>query len=896
MKSIFLLIIGLISIKSGMTQISVYDCNAMNPIVSQAEIDASLEFYQPCIEFSNSSYLFDGNDNHTVTGLTHILLKPGFHAGSFTPNGQMHLQIEPKSEIDIVLMGNGSLSNVLRYKKLELGVILPNDLQVKIDRFINNTFGEKINPFVEKNLDVEMEFQHISTGITKIIDGFYFRDFERNDLTNDWDPKATDYPFRVRFAPPLNGKWSAKLKIKQNGIELYAANEFNFNVVESGDPGYVKVHGNQKNLQRGNRMIFPVGHNFPYPDQGVVQYHNGALNGMDWPPNMMHKTAPLSSWKSYLTDIQNYADQGGGFIRIVQAPWSSLIEFEEKGNYSKRLHYAWEQDKLFDLCEEKDILVLFNLMIHEPLMLFGDYSLFDWDWDSRNADGTYDENSLYPKYCYNDDPSHAKKPHHMFLDNDESHLYSDLYYHEQRTRYYISRYGYSTKIYEFELLSEPYHLNEHWVSGLGDQVQPLVEPNHIDYSEVRTAYYNYNERISKYIQNHAEQLVGINFSAPKWDANGDNIYDISASLNTVDILGLNYYAAVPNKLLIEKNDPNDNNGIASGENSFYARINEYFEEFNKPVILPEAGHGDDFASCSNYTGHYVDMMTLGFTGIAGFHSWDGFDHGTDAGVDLQMLWPSTIRAQQHMNGDDVINTLSQGNGSWIQGRQQERLVLWHEAKSKELQYYISDNKELAVGYIKNRSYNVHTKRTNDDCLLGWYGDQNIPIDNLLDLNWSWGPNYFIKELKSNTDYQIDWYSFKNGFYIESNCQNTDGKKFELKHPTLFTTTYDRPIVWFVLKQQNCQKSMEMDSTNIDETFIDSFEIETLKVSPNPFDDKIKVFSKSIQTIKILSSEGVLIIEKEIGNGINEINLPDLAVGVYYLQFTGDCQIFKIVKL
>ncbi|MBL4861631.1 MAG: hypothetical protein JKY09_01250 [Crocinitomicaceae bacterium] len=89
-------------------------------------------------------------------------------------------------------------------------------------------------------------------------------------------------------------------------------------------------------------------------------------------------------------------------------------------------------------------------------------------------------------------------------------------------------------------------------------------------------------------------------------------------------------------------------------------------------------------------------MTLGFTGIAGFYMWDGYKEGLD------ILRGSTIRAQHHMDGYDVTNTLRQGYGNWVQGRQSETITSDDGVKrAKELQYYISEDKNLCVGYVRN---------------------------------------------------------------------------------------------------------------------------------------------------------------------------------------------------
>lgn len=299
---------------------------------------------------------------------------------------------------------------------------------------------------------------------------------------------------------------------------------------------------------------------------------------------------------------------------------------------------------------------------------------------------------------------------------------------------------------------------------------------------------------------------------------------------------------------------------------------------------------EDFHQCSNFIGHYVDVMTGGFTGVAGFYMWDGFMHPTPTDpVDEEILWPSTIRAQQHMNGDDVINTLQNGKGNWVQGRQQEKLNPGNnnQVAVKELQYYVSNNKEIVVGYIKNRSYNISTKRTSSLCFMSL----GNPIDNLIDISYTDGPNsntLWIEDLKKNTDYRIDWYTFKEGFYLGSECLNTNGKKLKLKHPVLLTTYFDRPIVWFVVQQENCNKSMEIEGDSNDP--LDFEEIEdldvnsNLKIFPNPFKELFNIESPVEDSIIIFTTEGKKIHEQLIHIGLNRFENIKLTRGVYFIQF------------
>ena len=81
---------------------------------------------------------------------------------------------------------------------------------------------------MEWDIDVEATFYHAASGTTKKIDGFYTREYFANTQTDDWDSVGTNYPFRVRFAPPLNGQWKAfiSIRIKKEQIVSYFSNDF----------------------------------------------------------------------------------------------------------------------------------------------------------------------------------------------------------------------------------------------------------------------------------------------------------------------------------------------------------------------------------------------------------------------------------------------------------------------------------------------------------------------------------------------------------------------------------------------------------------------------------------------------------------------------------------------
>jgi len=70
---------------------------------------------------------------------------------------------------------------------------------------------------------------------------------------------------------------------------------------------------------------------------------------------------------------------------------------------------------------------------------------------------------------------------------------------------------------------------------------------------------------------------------------------------------------------------------------------------------------------------------------------------------------------------------------------------------------------------------------------------------------------------------------------------------------------------------------------------------------NPVKDKLLVYSTSMQTFEscLLNSQGVAIIHANLRTGINNINISNIAEGVYLLLITdteGNQDIYKILKM
>lgn len=689
-------------------------------------------------------------------------------------------------DLETRVMNYTDLMQVQQFEKLEIGIRLPEHIRTMVNNFVSNrTFppSERLNPFLEWELGIEAEMTHTETGTVKKIPAFFYREYERDEANNTWKDIGTDYSMRIRFAPPLTGDWTCRLTMKVREKQAPEQQTIEFKVVANDNKGYITVHPNRRNLQLQNEIIIPAGTNFPSPirGDGVAVYHTSP-NGDVFPPNKTFMATRLSGWLTYHNDILDYAKEGGRFIRVLQSGWSSLLEFEKKGNYYDRQHYAWEQDRLLELCEQNGVYIHFNMMEQEPFMMYGNYDMFDWDWSHYNGDKSYFSGDIYPAYGYND--AKGKLPSDAFSKEE------DLKYHEQRIRYYIARYGYSTSIYLFELLSEAYHMDE-----FGGHEGPYLQDTE-EGRKARAAVQKYHEHMAAYIKEqlgHTNQLVGINLFVDKI-YEGDLYLDQALYHPSIDIISINPYSKIPNKLIIAKSD--DNNTFQSSENSLARIVSMVAQKSGKPVMIAEGGAGDMVDDCSGFAQHSLDMMSFGFTGLAGYNAWPGWDNGQRA------YWHMIISAERFMNSPNVINVLKNVNGYWIQGRQSERHLPRDEEKAKETQYYVSQDLTTAVGYVKNRTFNFYTKRTTDK-FCGEF-ELKYPLNELRDIKWTDGRRYLVVEgLDKSKRYQVTWYDYITGapIQMETPVQKLKRGKLRLQFPELSVTEGKvvRPEVWFTVK-------------------------------------------------------------------------------------------------
>jgi len=442
-------------------QVSVYDCYSnSNNSMTQASVDAGpYEIVRPCIDFTSSqSYFFNGASNKKVTSASTINIQSGFHSGSYTSGG-MWMNIQ-SSAFDVAVMNYSDLNGVVKFDKFELGVQLPRYIQEKVDNFVNDLsvpMTEKLNPYLERNIlantesgiKVTAKFEPLFSGAPIFVDGYFTKDFAQVDLSNPlpvspnnvysqaeyqalghWDEIPSIYNFRIRFAPPQLGKWTATITININdGEEIIESTPYNFNVVDVGNKGFVSVSPNKRYLWHNDRTFVPVGCNLRWPETKSWIDHDlwekltpsTVTNQYHEPELFRDNYAAPRVYNKFIDQLELLAESGANYYRTILIPHATEIEFEKLGDYTDRLHMAQEMDNIVNWSEWLNLKIHWNLQNHFSFDDAGTHTNWNWGWPNDPSP---------QKYCYRNLVGQNKLD---FFTNEDAKEY-----YKQRLRYILA--------------------------------------------------------------------------------------------------------------------------------------------------------------------------------------------------------------------------------------------------------------------------------------------------------------------------------------------------------------------------------------------------------------------------------------------------------------------------
>ena len=701
-------------------------------------------------------------------------------------------QENPPLEYQLI---NQESTAVEKNSRLELGFILPDSIMKSIHLYLDGKPHKRrgLNPFVSWDVDIKVTFEHISTARASSAIGFWYTEVDRNLKTNKWDYQSTELPFRIRFSPSLLGEWKVKINVFIHGQLAYELKEKMFKVLPSNYKGLVSINDTTQYLQRDHETIIPTGVNLPYPT-----HKNNLVYSQD-PEEKLN----LEAWLSYRNLIQDYVLQGGEYFRFFMTPSCTGIEFEEVGYYQDRQHLAWEIDQLLSYCEKTNTLIDFNMMLHTRFMKLGDYGQYRFDftdnWHSKEVWPYKDINSPsgYSKFL------DSKTPSDMFL--------SDLAmkYLKERTRYIMARWGYSNSVLAFELLSEPWHIDQNGFTGDSpyDELSPAGDT-------ARKAVYQYHKKIAEYIKDslqYTDHLLGAVGRLPVGSKSVYSHYtpqlpsyiDSTWYVDQIDIISISFYSKSPEKFLISKSSRN--NTFGKSENSVAHSIHRLKEEYQKPILVGESDHGDGTGICSDYQGHYIDVMRYPFTGAIGHFIWAAFIHTADnqsknveGWRDERKTWKKIIDAKDYFNSTWFQHLLSTTD---VLGRE-KRSFAHAEKEIVEQQYMIAEDRTKAAGYVYNRTFNVNTAKGIHDQINSENPCSLAPLSLQEPITITWRPKRLkLEGLQSWTKYNIYFYGYQNNdFLFRTQLRTSISGKLKITHPPLIPKKEKNPLIWYRIEK------------------------------------------------------------------------------------------------
>ncbi|MCX7803951.1 MAG: DUF5060 domain-containing protein [Planctomycetota bacterium] len=221
---------------------------------------------------------------------------------------------------------------------------------------------------------------------------------------------------RVRFVP-------GKVVAESEPVE--------FECVPSGSPGYVRVSRRDPRWLEfdDGSFFYPIGPNLRSPSDSRRPY----LDPVRWSDQEIAKIAARGTYQ-YDDYLDAFAAVGINWTRVWMCPWWGSLEwrrdwpdYQGLGRYSQP--NAWRLDHIVETAEEKGIYLNLCLTNHGQLSL-----RIDREWDHN----PYSQAFGGP----------LRAPMEFFTDGDAKIL------HANKLRYVVARWGYSTAVMAWVLMSE----------------------------------------------------------------------------------------------------------------------------------------------------------------------------------------------------------------------------------------------------------------------------------------------------------------------------------------------------------------------------------------------------------------------------------------------------------
>ncbi|HET6992308.1 MAG TPA: DUF5060 domain-containing protein, partial [Bacteroidia bacterium] len=242
-----------------------------------------------------------------------------------------------------MLRNNGN-QKISQYETIEIGIRIP--MQERMFRLFLDDHSGGINPYAQKFLRLQFSCHEKSY----IVPAFYMQDAVPDEKLNKYVTTETEWPWRVRFAVPDTGNWQCTILTGENvqmSVPQFSGISFQCiaspdGLLRSKNHGYINVAADQKHFQyTDGTPFFALGQNIAWADESILHGYAGS--------------APAYNCGYY--DVYHYmnnlADNGGNYVRIYMAHWSTGVEWEELGVYAQ--DRACALDSMLRIAEERGL-------------------------------------------------------------------------------------------------------------------------------------------------------------------------------------------------------------------------------------------------------------------------------------------------------------------------------------------------------------------------------------------------------------------------------------------------------------------------------------------------------------------------------------------------------------
>ena len=280
------------------------------------------------------------------------------------------------------------------------------------------------NPFDPRVIDVTARFVAPSGKVT-VVPAFFYQGYRRAKSEGQERLTAVGRPeWKVRFTSREVGEYSYSLRACDEAGPL-ATGERSFRCCRSDRPGFVRISAQDSNcLELDNGTFFyPIGLNVAadFDERNAAQL--GVLVSRD------------EGTYAYDRFFRNMAENGVTLARVWMTSWWLGLEWTKRyaphyhdlGRYS--MDNAWRLDYLVELAERLGIKLMLVLTPHGHLT-----ERFESNWPDS------------PYNYVNGGP--LRRPRWFFIHPEARRCY------EQRVRYILARWGYSTAICGWEIFNE----------------------------------------------------------------------------------------------------------------------------------------------------------------------------------------------------------------------------------------------------------------------------------------------------------------------------------------------------------------------------------------------------------------------------------------------------------